>query len=92
MEIIDVVDEVDLVHAIAIQIEGEHWTEPHARNDSGAQITAPQHIAVRREERHLQRVRWKEEHLDVGIDVKVCTVDGEHRSWRSGAKAYGNGA
>ena len=85
---VDVVDRMDLIHAIAVEDEGEHGTEPHTRHDACAQIAPPQNFAPLGEQRHLERVGGLEEHLHVGIHVEIGTVYGEDCARRTCAEVH----
>lgn len=89
---VQVINEPDLVRAVAVQIEGDERSEPHTRNHASAQITLPQKHPAFAEQRHFQSVARKIKNFGPRIDVGLGGVDEQNGVLRTVGKAHRNRA
>lgn len=78
MFVVGIVDEPDFVCAIAVQIEREERGEPDSRNHSGAEPLLPYLFAGQRDDGQLHVMLREEEHLHVGIYLRILAVGQEN--------------
>ena len=75
MRRIAIPDNVDLIHAVLVQVGGEDRAEPDSGHHAGTEIPLPVNAPSHVEEDQFQRALGEEEHADVGIDLGIGRIE-----------------
>lgn len=74
MIVVNVVDEPDVINAIAVQIELKKRCKTDTWNQTGPRLSCPDLFAGTCVDGNLHAIIWREEHLHIGIYFGILAI------------------